>query len=340
MEKEEKNGRKIESGGKKKPPLYFRVLRGLYVFFTTLWAYIEDVIAFLYVKGRKLFKKGKKATTETMHRVRQEHAQRKVKWQEEKQQRAIKAQEEKLLEREKRELTTIQKAERRSMRDPVLEEANRQKYLHKKKKRNQRLGRAVLALLSVVLAAQLLLLAWAGVLYVRTGISLNFGKTEMRLEEGKTKKTVSSSVANSYDANGQPMVDISALASWLDFQTISDGINVYYTLPGGARIVLEKESRVAYLSGSMVMLSAPVRFVGERVYVPLELITDYTTGLGVSYSEKEKRLTLSRQKDEEKSNTTVTVYKDLVLTAAAIEAAPLPSWIMWQQEGTETRNEL
>ena len=338
MEKKRNNSRKAESGGKKKPPLYFRILRGLYVFFTTLWSHIEDVIAFLYVKGRRLFRRIKKAVLEKWHQSRKERAQRKIQRKEEKTERAIQKKEQKILEKEKRELAAMQKAERLRAHDPVLEEVQRQKRLQQKRKRDRRIGRAVLVLLSVVLAAQLLMLALAGVLYVKTGVSLNFGKIELLLEEGKTKKTVSISVENGYDANGQPMVDMSALASWLGFHTISDGTNVYYILSNGARIVLEQESRVAHLGGSLVMLSAPVRFAGERVYVPLELITDYTTGLGVSYSEKEKRLTLSRQKDEEKSNATVTVYKELVLTAAAIEAAPLPVWIMWQQDGAETRN--
>jgi hypothetical protein len=147
---------------------------------------------------------------------------------------------------------------------------------------------------------------------------------DVYFREGKSYSRYSVSKKAGYTHQGSPKVDLNALAKFLKLETVSDQNCVYYTMRDGKRIVLTRNSAVALLDGVKVNLSEAVVFSGTRVLVSVELITEYTEGLLVSYSEKETRLTIQRQKDEELSNSRETVYKEWKLNVSALEEAPLP----------------
>ena len=119
-------------------------------------------------------------------------------------------------------------------------------------------------------------------------------------------------------------MNMTALAAWLEIETVSDRKMIYYTLHDGSRMVLMQNSRNAVINGAQITLSEKVIVSGGQVYAPLELLSDYTDGLCINYSEKEDRLTFRRYIDPELHTERNPVYKELTLTVCAIESAPLP----------------
>lgn len=197
----------------------------------------------------------------------------------------------------------------------------------KKQRRARRWQKVLTGFLTAALALQIFFLAFLGGLYIYTGNSFSFGSMDLYLKEGKETVKYELPQKVAYTQNGTPRVDFNVLAKFLELEAVSDQNYAYYTLTDGKRIVFIKDSATAFLDDCRVTLSEKVIFSGTKVYVPVDLIVDYTEGIGVSYSEKEKRLTLTRQKDEELSNSRGDVYKEWILNVSAIEKAPLPEII-------------
>jgi hypothetical protein len=130
-----------------------------------------------------------------------------------------------------------------------------------------------------------------------------------------------------YGQEGAPRVNMTALASWLEIETVSDRNLIYYTLKDGSRMVLMKNSRMAVLNGEQVSLSEKVVASGSQVYVPIELLIEYTDGLCINYSQKEKRVTLRRYTDPLLHTERNPVYKELTLTVCGMESAPVPELV-------------
>jgi hypothetical protein len=191
-------------------------------------------------------------------------------------------------------------------------------------KRMRGAKRALVVFLAAVLALQIAAFSVSAGVYVYTGNDFTIGSMDVYFREGKSYSRYSVSKKAGYTHQGSPKVDLNALAKFLKLETVSDQNCVYYTMRDGKRIVLTRNSAVALLDGVKVNLSEAVVFSGTRVLVSVELITEYTEGLLVSYSEKETRLTIQRQKDEELSNSRETVYKEWKLNVSALEEAPLP----------------
>ncbi len=213
---------------------------------------------------------------------------------------------------------------------------NFEEYLWRKEEKKQRRAqgrrRLLFGALISVLVLQILCGLFSVGLYVYTGNNFRFSGTDLYFREGKSYEVHGMSAKQAYGADGTPMFNMTALAGWLELETVSDRNYVYYTLKDGSRIVLMKDSRTAVLNGESINLSQAVVFSGKQVYAPVELIGDYTSGLFVSYSEKEKRVTLQRCPDPVLSTQRNPIYLELTLTVCGIERAPLPVLIVNEEQ--------
>lgn len=344
-------------------PLSKRIYRAVYTFFYVAAQLVKECALFLFEKAKNLPKKAQKAFAGGLYRLKKAEEQRKsekIKEAEAAEKGGNSEQNESVRQQttvagrqdkggKKKSLKSVfssfgGKKQQYADRDFLdFEEETGGGFLRKKKKkelptfdevlyykeerrqrRQQRARTALVRFLAVVLGVQILAFAFGGGLYLYTGYAFSIGTMEVHLKEGGQTVKYSVSKKTGCTEDGGLRIDMTALASFLELETVSDKNYVYYTLADGKRIVFIKDSKTALLDGSRITLSDKVSFVGTRVYVPVELITDYTEGIGVSYSEKENRLTLTRQKDEDLSNSREEVYKDWRLLVSSIERAPLP----------------
>ena len=220
------------------------------------------------------------------------------------------------------------KKKKRIKRDnrPNFEELLRRQE-EKDARRSRRGKRFLLGGLLGILILQLLCGLFAAGLYVYTGRSFRFSGVELYFRQGREYVTSEVPAKYAYGREGAPRVNMTALASWLEIETVSDRNLIYYTLKDGSRMVLMKNSRMAVLNGEQVSLSEKVVASGSQVYVPIELLIEYTDGLCINYSQKEKRVTLRRYTDPLLHTERNPVYKELTLTVCGMESAPVPELI-------------
>ena len=343
-------GRKeATNGGKrrKKLPLHVKIYRALYTAVYVGAQLIRECALFLYEKVKPIllralsylyerwiaFKRGReeKKSQQTEQSTQQPDSTvvfgktvKKTAFEERKKREYV---EEDFLdfEEEKSRAEGRRKSKKEKKRDgrPSFEEYLRRREVKTEKKKSRRI-RLLIGALIAVLCLQLLCGLFALGLFVYTGVDFRFGGIEMYMREGNEYESVEISAKYAYGQDGRPRVNMTALAAFLEIETVSDRNMIYYTLKDGSRMVLMKNSRTAVLNGALINLSERVIFSGKQVYVPLELLTDYTDGLSISYSQKEDRLTLRRYTDPLLHTERNPVYKELTLTVCALDGASLP----------------
>ncbi len=126
-------------------------------------------------------------------------------------------------------------------------------------------------------------------------------------------------------------------------QVLRDGKNVYLCLNDfsekiGLRILGNEESAILYtdkgdsvsiengsyravINGVPFELPGDVIIEGKNIYVPAALLFDFADGLEITYNFSTRRMNISTIKDDERSTSIMTVYKDFVFTPH--EVAPV-----------------
>ena len=148
----------------------------------------------------------------------------------------------------------------------------------------------------------------------------------MILVTGKNKSTVQipASLAWSEEAD-LPYFDMTAVANSTGLQTFGDEKNVRYTNDAGQTAFFEDGKTVGVLNGEYVALSSAARFYNGRVYLPLEFLTLYTSGLNIGYSPEKSTLTISKIQDPEQSTKDHPVYNGLFITKFCLTEAAHPT---------------
>ena len=149
---------------------------------------------------------------------------------------------------------------------------------------------------------------------------------QMILVTGKNKSTVQipASLAWSEETD-LPYFDMTAVADSTELQTFGDEKNVRYTNDTGQTAFFEDGKTVGVLNGEYVALSSAARFYNGRVYLPLEFLTLYTSGLKIGYSPEKSTLTISKTQDPEQSTKDHPVYNGLSITKFCLTEATHPT---------------
>lgn len=149
---------------------------------------------------------------------------------------------------------------------------------------------------------------------------------QMILVTGKNKSTVQipASLAWSEETD-LPYFDMTAVADSTELQTFGDEKNVRYTNDTGQTAFFEDGKTVGVLNGEYVALSSAARFYNGRVYLPLEFLTLYTSGLNIGYSPEKSTLTISKTQDPEQSTKDHPVYNGLSITKFCLTEAAHPT---------------
>ena len=99
--------------------------------------------------------------------------------------------------------------------------------------------------------------------------------------------------------SGTPYIKMSDLASDFDLTVAGDGKRYKLITQGGNIIKLTIGSSVLVLGGDEIRLSAPIFERGGEIYIPIELLDDYLTGVSADYAVDEKkkigRITITRE---------------------------------------------
>ena len=149
---------------------------------------------------------------------------------------------------------------------------------------------------------------------------------QMILVTGKNKSTVQipASLAWSEETD-LPYFDMTAVANSTELQTFGDEKNVRYTNDTDQTAFFEDRKTVGVLNGEYVALSSAARFYNGRVYLPLEFLTLYTSGLNIGYSPEKSTLTISKTQDSEQSTKDHPVYNGLSITKFCLTEAAHPT---------------
>ena len=139
---------------------------------------------------------------------------------------------------------------------------------------------------------------------------------QMILVTGKNKSTVQIPASLAWSSETDlPYFDMTAVADSIELQTFGDEKNVRYTNDAGQTAFFEDGKAVGVLNGEYVALSSAARFYNGRVYLPLEFLTLYTSGLNIGYSPEKSTLTIGKTQDPEQSTKDHPVYNGLKGTA-------------------------
>ena len=99
--------------------------------------------------------------------------------------------------------------------------------------------------------------------------------------------------------SGTPYIKMSDLASDFDLTVAGDGKRYKLITQDGNIIKLTIGSSVLVLGGDEIRLSAPIFERGGEIYIPIELLDDYLTGVSADYAVDEKkkigRITITRE---------------------------------------------
>ena len=99
--------------------------------------------------------------------------------------------------------------------------------------------------------------------------------------------------------SGTPYIKMSDLASDFDLTVAGDGKRYKLITQDGNIIKLTIGSSVLVLGGDEIRLSAPIFERGGEIYIPIELLDDYLTGVSADYTVDEKkkigRITITRE---------------------------------------------
>lgn len=120
-------------------------------------------------------------------------------------------------------------------------------------------------------------------------------------------------------------VNLTEIASYLDLMVIGDNEEIMFYKKDGSFMSVKKNEYSVNINGVELLLSTPVVFNGKSVFVPAELFKNYTSGLSVDYNIYRERLTLTFVKDEEKSTSINTVYREFeFLPRLPLPIDPIP----------------
>lgn len=149
---------------------------------------------------------------------------------------------------------------------------------------------------------------------------------QMILVTGKNKSTVQIPASLAWSSETDlPYFDMTAVANSTELQTFGDEKNVRYTNDTGQTAFFEDGKTVGVLNGEYVALSSAARFYNGRVYLPLEFLTLYTSGLNIGYSPEKSTLTISKTQDPEQSTKDHPVYNGLSITKFCLTEAAHPT---------------
>lgn len=99
--------------------------------------------------------------------------------------------------------------------------------------------------------------------------------------------------------SGTPYIKMSDLASDFDLTVAGDGKRYKLITQDGNIIKLTIGSSVLVLGGDEIRLSVPIFERGGEIYIPIELLDDYLTGVSADYTVDEKkkigRITITRE---------------------------------------------
>ena len=199
--------------------------------------------------------------------------------------------------------------------------------LEKALKERRRFFKAMpLLLLCSLFLLELAYLAMEGGDYLYQYSSSAPSDLQMILVTGKNKSTVQipASLAWSEETD-LPYFDMTAVANSTELQTFGDEKNVRYTNDTGQTAFFEDGKTVGVLNGEYVALSSAARFYNGRVYLPLEFLTLYTSGLNIGYSPEKSTLTISKTQDSEQSTKDHPVYNGLSITKFCLTEAAHPT---------------
>ena len=329
---------------KKKTPLWLKIARFLYAFFTALgewiaekakalWAFLKDFFSGLPDGIRYLIKKNKKKRAERKKEKATAKAQKEqsVRNAPPKAQRDAEIKEKKQAEKRQR---IEQKAEKRKKeeRERALKARGQAAAALEKPRKaaEKKLGRWGLRFLPYVILGVLIfylsaLLLTFGILYVKDGVSLPKGQVLMSTTVDGVEYKNNISAANAYPDGGQTLYfSMNVFAEHFDISTVCDGETAVFTLKNGESAKMRKNSRTVELNGSTIDLPAPVHIRENKVYVPLELLIRYTRGLNVSVGKD--KITLLQEQDEERSKPKAPVYEELRFTVCGIRPAEKPGF--------------
>ena len=319
---------------KKKTPLWLKIARFLYAFFAAIWEWIKEKAKALWAFLKDFF-------TGLPDGLRYLHKKNKKKREQRRKRKAIeKAKKEKAAKTAptKEQLAAEKKAKKQAEKrkeDERKKEAKKREQTAGAKQTPQtevgkRLGKSGLrflpyAALGVLIFYLSSIILAFGVLYIKDSIELPKGEVQMvTTVEGKEYKS-SISAANAYPDGGRVLYySMNVLAERFDMSTICDGETAIFKLKDGEVATMRQNSRTVELNGSSVNLSAPVHIKENKVYVPLELLIRYASGLNISVGSG--RITLLQETDEELSRPKAPVYKDLRFTVSGLLPAELPEF--------------
>ena len=308
---------------KKKQPLWLRVARALYRFFSGLgqwiaehtrkaweflkesakrvWAFLVDFFTGLPDGLRWLFRK--KKADRSFKRIKKQRQKEERKEAE----RELKAEQNEERRREKKKETEYKKKLREARKTPAPV-----------------LRFTLLAvLLCCILFYQLAIPAVVGAFFLKDSFKMPASNVSMQTVIGGVKQKNTLTAANAYPFGEDKLYfNMTVLADRLDIAVLDDGTHVFYTLPCGQTARFTANSRTAILNGSVVNLTAPVLLKKGTVWAPLDLLTLYTDGLNVSFAKN--TLTIVQESAETPGVLYRTQYKEFRFTVCGLTPAPLP----------------
>lgn len=136
---------------------------------------------------------------------------------------------------------------------------------------------------------------------LNTGSSSHPSEVEYRLTD--TDKNEIDTRTMPYSSTffyGKPYIGASGLASDFDLTVAGDGKRYKLITDGGRIIEISVGSSAVVLDGTPVRLSTPVCDVGGEVFLPLELVRQYITGISAEYSSEDGTgiITVCREIDD------------------------------------------
>ncbi len=239
--------------------------------------------------------------------------------------------------REKRKTQKAQKAENKALEKLYKKEQDNLRHAvgeQKSEKRQKILFNSVVTVLSIVLFLQVLLFAAVGIWVGSQKLSNRPGSVELVVASAKlgssnyNKVSTTISPTDAHPNGGEETyIDFSFIAEQFSLRTFHDGKAVRYTMQDGKMLVVTPGSNHLMLDGEPLMLSGAAYEVNGRIYLPLEILTEYAGNITVSYDPSANKITVLRNKDEEKSGYTQLIFKELTFSASGIKPAPNPELI-------------
>ena len=222
-------------------------------------------------------------------------------------------------EEDKRRLAAAKQAQEQAEREMARQRAERraeQKRQHTVDRRRRRraaikfiaseLLRGILRgipWLFALIGMTVLLAAVAGAIIsvdLRLGSSTHPDKVEYLLTDAdKREVSKRTTTYNAVFISGSPYLKMSDLASDFDLTVAGDGKSYKLITQSGDIIKLTVSSGAVTLGSYEARLSSPIIARGDEVYIPVELLGDYLTGVSTEYGIDEKkgigRLTVTRE---------------------------------------------